>query len=186
MHGLNLLEQVLTKATIAYKVIGNCQELITIIDDFISDGYVVVYLHYRVLIGRIEQGCLVFPDGKELDLMFLQQLRAFNAEKELYIRRKDDGNFALRYRIDGEGNPADIVEACQLLWGRVRQDNSTLPGWVRLSEQRGVELLLPYNGTLAQESQVRLKTRNYIGYNDVMQAGYIDTRFVEFVPEGVQ
>jgi CRISPR-associated protein (TIGR03984 family) len=185
IHGLKLKTDFRSRATCEKSNVGSWQELNSLIAGFLTSGKVVAYLHYKVLIGKIEQGELAFYDKEKFEPKHLLQLRAFNEDKELYIRHQQGGSFAVRYRIDGEGELVEAVEACQVLWGKIKQDGSLTEGWVRLAEQRGVEMILPSEKVLLGETRVRLKTRNYIGYNDAKQAGYVDSRFVEFVAEEV-
>ena len=57
-------------------------------------------------------------------------------------------------------------------------------GWVLLSEARGTEIYLPYRFKNPINKLMKIKTRNYIGYNELGQAGYMDCRFVCFCEGG--
>lgn len=180
MNGLELIS-LSSKAENKSELLSSWSELNQLVGSFIQDGRMVAYLNFKVAIGKIRQGRLEFYGNEEFDPKYLLQLRVFDQDKELHIRRKGEHRFLLRYRTDGEGEPVEAVEAYQMLWGRSRDD---VPGWVRLSEKRGVELILPWDRTLKKGSRLWLRTRNYIGYNEeTQQAGYLDSRFIEFVPE---
>jgi CRISPR-associated protein (TIGR03984 family) len=73
----------------------------------------------------------------------------------------------------------EAVEAEQILWGT--KSEALTRGWTRLFEGRGMELILPMDSAeVTPVNRVKLTTRNYIGYNALGQAGYIDCRFVRF------
>lgn len=148
---------------------------------FSVNGYCVAYLDNQVLIGRFEEQQLLFYDGAQIDPRFLQRLRMFSDEQELLLWRTGQG-FRWRKRIDGlenEGSMVEAVEAEQILWGT--KSEALTRGWTRLFEGRGMELILPMDSAeVTPVNRVKLTTRNYIGYNALGQAGYIDCRFVRF------
>lgn len=181
MNGLKLMP-LLSKAENKLETVETWHELNRLVDSFIQAGQAVAYLNHKVLIGKIHQSRLEFYNNEEFAPKYLLQLRAFNQDKELYIRRKGENRFLLRYRTDGEGEAMKAVEAYQVLWGRNKVFvSSQQQGWIRLAEERGVELILPWERMVNKGTRVWLKTRNYIGFNETYQAGYVDCRFVEFV-----
>jgi CRISPR-associated protein (TIGR03984 family) len=160
---------------------------------FSDNGFVVAYMDYKVLIGKYVNHRFIFAENDTIDadrLKYLQRLRIFDAEKEILIWRTEDGkgdkrSFDGRLRIDGEGKINPIADACQVLWGTLAElpDN----GFIRIREDRGTELILPFSnlqGVDDKKNRVFLKTRNYIAYNQVHQATYIDSRFMGFIFKG--
>lgn len=147
-------------------------------------GKVIAYLDYKVLIGRFAENKFIFFSEETFDPKYLQKLRVFNKEKELYLWRQGENLFAMRLRVDGEGERVSVVEARQVLWGTCAEDLGN--GWSRISESRGMELILPLTNLALDDkkNRVKLKTYNYIGYNEIGQAGYIDSRFVDFLTGG--
>lgn len=144
-------------------------------------GYFIVYLDYSVLIGKFCNGA--FQGEKFDDPKFIQKIKLFNKSKELYIWRKDENAFSGRLRVDGEGEKSvDVIDAWQALYGTRSKEEG---GATFLSEDRGTNLVLPFTG-LNEENDlpVRIYTRNYIGYNELGQAGYEDCRFVAFTNKG--
>lgn len=168
--------------------------------------YFIAYLHYAVIIGKHEQGKLKYCDTstkeqiieEDIPFQFLQKLRVFNKDAELYIW-KTIGKFKGRIRSEKEfpncnqtqyndQKIKEYVQADQILFGTYKEqinENFTI-----LKEDRGTEVILPfsYDTINVQEKgndnpiqRVAIRTRNYIGYNEIGQAGYIDCRFVEFV-----
>jgi len=147
---------------------------------FGSDGFVVAYLDYRVLIGKINNNSFEFYNGEAIEERYIQRLRLFNEDKELLIWR-DNSGLKGRLRIDGEGDETFVVEACQVLWGTNRKDLGN--GWSKLYEERGTELILPFGKIEINNRKRRLflKTRNYITFHpDTHQASYGDCRFTGF------
>ena len=154
-----------------------------------DEGYFVAYLDYKVLIGKFCNRA--FP-GKLFDPKFVQKMRLFNKSKELYIWRnsQNENVFSGRLRIDGEGEkPVDVIDAWQALYGtRCKEEN----GVTSLTEDRGTNLAIPFSGLKFDKDPeksdlpIRIYTRNYIGYNDLGQAGYEDCRFVAFTNKNMK
>ena len=147
---------------------------------FNSDGFVIAYLDYKVLIGRIKNNALLFFNNESIEEKYIQRLRLFNEQKELLIWRLDVG-LRGRLRIDDEGEETYVVDANQVLWGTDREKLSD--GWIRLFEERGTELILPFDEIPVDNRKNRLflKTRNYIDFHpETYQASYVDCRFTGF------
>ena len=156
---------------------------------FSDNGFVVAYMDFKVFIGKYSNQRCIFAGNETIDeknLKYLQRLRVFNDRQEVLIWRTEDNgengsSFKGRMRIDREGKENPIVDVNQVLWGT--RAKSFDNGFTLLSEDRGTELILPFNNLESvddKENRVFLKTRNYIGYNDIGQATYVDTRFVGF------
>jgi len=152
---------------------------------FSEKGWAIFYMDYQVLIGTFENG-LGFFSNEPLDPKYMQRLRVFNDSRELLMWRTKPCYFNGRLRTDGGENEEDVkvVDSMQVLWGTVAEKLSD--SWFCLSEERGTELILPLQEEAIavddKEKRVKLKARNYIGYNPVNQAGYTDCRFIEFFP----
>jgi CRISPR-associated protein (TIGR03984 family) len=148
-----------------------------------TEGYAVCWLNHAVRIGRVSGGMPVFADDSTADYAAdLVELRLFDAESELYVWRKD-GGFGYRVRRDCEGNVMEYVQARQPLWGtRVAGEGNS---WSTIEEDRGIRFEVPFTGLeLTPLKRLCLVTRNYIGYNEIDQAGYVDCRFVGFEQAG--
>lgn len=158
----------------------NClQEIVS--NSFGGEGFVIAYLDYKVLVGKFKNGRLIFYQDEIFELKYLQKLRVFDEDRELFIWKSDGGSFNSRLRVDGGGEEKEIVEAHQVLWG-TRKDEKVTNGWGRISE-RGMELTLPIATFTVdtEKNRVKIKTYNYISYNEIGQAGYVDSRFVDFL-----
>lgn len=164
----------------------------TIKNTFKQEGFVVAYLYHEVLIGRYKNQKMIFYKDESIDPGHIIKIRVFNENKELFIWKTSEG-FNYRLREDdqtieqGEEKngffTVDVVEASQILWGtKAKKKNN---GFTLISEERGTELILPFPYSKLEdvddeENRVFLKTRNYVDYNDIGQATYVDSRFMGF------
>ncbi|RPI19842.1 MAG: TIGR03984 family CRISPR-associated protein [Ignavibacteriae bacterium] len=149
-------------------------------------GYFITYLDYKVIIGKYESGKFINYDNEQLDLKYIQKMRIFNKNKELLVWRTD-GKWKGRVRTDEEGEECDIVVADQVLFGTRA---TKCAGYSTLEDSRGTNLKLPfefeineYKSIEDRKKRIKIKTHNYIDYNENNQAEYVDCRFVEFVDE---
>ncbi|MGQ9558585.1 MAG: type III-D CRISPR-associated protein Csx19 [Desulfurispora sp.] len=138
---------------------------------------------------------LPWQPGKTLcpNSQHLHSLRLFTPEQEFYIwaQRTGSGNvFHYRWRTEMDIKPnkarlTDYVDARQLLWGKVEYyDPKT--GRVEMYAGRGIRFSLPaqlIKSQVKRGSPIWLHTRNYIAYNELGQAGYVDCRFIQFAAE---
>ena len=154
----------------------------------LSEGYIVCWLHYEVLFGKMKNSAFVFYNGNDPDFeRYLVELRAFNENEELRIWRRM-GTFFYRYRKDNEGEENEYIDAEQVMFGTKSEGSND--SFHKITESKGIEYYLPsefLNGkTLSPKTQrLILHTRNYIGYNDFGQAGFVDSRFLKIKAEGV-
>jgi CRISPR-associated protein (TIGR03984 family) len=153
-------------------------------NNFQEDGFVVAYLDYTVLIGRYLNGQkkALFYENSSFDSKFLQKIRVFNRDKEVFIWWTEEG-FKGRLRVDQQGNGTFVVDANQVLWGTKAKKKTN--DFTILTEERGTELILPFPFSELKDiddekNRVFLKTRNYIGDNDIGQSTYVDSRFLGF------
>ncbi|NLU11096.1 MAG: TIGR03984 family CRISPR-associated protein [Tepidanaerobacter acetatoxydans] len=153
-------------------------------ENFKEKSYAVVYLDYKVLIGKINEKNLKFYNDEVFDPKFIVKMRVFNEEKELLLWRQDEYKFEGRMRLDNEGdNIQYFVEVDQVLWGNPKSINNE---WTVLKEARGTEIYIPYlyKPEYSSSKRLAIRTRNYVGYNEIGQAGYTDCRFVSFCEGG--
>jgi len=148
---------------------------------FNSNGYVIAYLNYKVFIGKFKDKNLIFYNKETFEPKHLQTIRIFNEDKEFYLWKISENLFNGRLRIDNQGEEKDVVDAEQILWGTMVKslDNN----WSRIYEERGTELIIPFGNPAIDnhKKRIKIKTRNYIDYNELSQAGYVDSRFVSFI-----
>lgn len=179
-------EEITTKAFTLELVLEEYSELAFNLEDNFQDasGWIVAYLDYKVLFGKYKDGELFFFNKEQFEPRFLQRLRLFNENKELLLWRNSENTFKGRLRVDNEGEVQEIVEVNQFLVGtkEKRLDHNS---WTEYSEERGSKIVLPFYVPVdAQKARIAIKTRNYIGYNCMGQAGYEDSRFVAFTIGG--
>jgi len=144
-----------------------------------ANSLVVAYLDYTVLVGRYKSNNFEFYKDHTLEPAYIQRLRIFNQAEELLLWRAGSG-FRGRYRKDGDGDEAAVVDAMQVLFGTSCEPVGN--DYTRLSEQRGTEIILPFKelSVNTAKNRVFVMTRNYIGYNGAYQATYEDCRFTGF------
>lgn len=139
-------------------------------------GVVLAYLDHAIRIGSFEGGKIKLMEEK-LEPEFIQKLRIFNEEAELFLWRGDEGGFNGRYRVDGSGEVCSCVDMVQYLWGTraIEQGNRLI-----MEEGKGVRVSIPLKligKANKNNSRALVKIRNYIGYLDETgQAGYVDCR----------
>ncbi|HHY79109.1 MAG TPA: TIGR03984 family CRISPR-associated protein [Thermoanaerobacter sp.] len=149
-------------------------------ENFREEGYIVAYLDYKVIIGRVNKNNLKFYNDETFDPKFIVKMRVFNKDKELLLWRQDECKFKGRIRLDNEGDIIQhLVEADQILSGNPQSINDE---WTMLKDARGTEIYIPYlhNPKHFIDDSLAIKTRNYVTYNEIGQAGYTDCRFVTF------
>lgn len=141
-------------------------------------------MDHAVCLGMFKEKKFIFYNSLQLEAEFLQSLRVFNSRQELYIWRQNREKFHYRLRVDEAETGDDyVVDANQLLWGnsgKLVTDQAGLQ-WRYLFERRGIEIYLPAQAIPKDDGRIWLQIRNYIDYNELGQAGYVDSRFVEFI-----
>jgi CRISPR-associated protein (TIGR03984 family) len=147
-------------------------------------AFAVVWLDYKVLIGTWSGKKFQFYDNEPFKNKYLQRIRVFNADQEMLIYRAGNG-FKGRLRIDDkDGTGTEIIVATQVLFG-TQKGKKCNDSYTEITEKRGTSLVLPF-GELDvddKEKRIFIKTHNYIDYNAVNQATYVDCRFVDFTNE---
>lgn len=161
-----------------------------VLQNFPGNGWFIAYLFHRVVIGQLIDGVLEYFEKEkgDVNLENLIKLRIFDANSELYVWRTKLGGIKGRLRTDNSGNPTDVVDARQVIFGtEAASVDTTL--YSILKEKRGTEVILPLTDLGITEAEINDKdgrlcilTRNYIGViEETGQATYEDVRFVEFV-----
>lgn len=155
---------------------------------FTHKAYVALWLDYKVLIGLWQDEKFRFYKDEPFELKYVQRLRAFNEQRELHVWRTN-GKWKGRFRSDIAGEPAEAVEAHQLLFGTKGERLS--PEFASIEEDRGTKLILPLQNLRFDKdgnpnTRVFIRTYNYVRPNTVHQASYVDCRFVAFADENQQ
>jgi CRISPR-associated protein (TIGR03984 family) len=160
-----------------------------ILREFPTSATIVAYFVHEVLTGLVCDGNIVFSNQCEtIDETHLIMLRVFDPDKELFLR-KSENKFIGRIRIDGQdkGDACEYVEADQILVGACAKAKD---GFTILKENQSLKQGLPVPGEFSfdtedslssqPEKRLAIRTRNYIGYNEMFHAEYVDSRFVKF------
>jgi CRISPR-associated protein (TIGR03984 family) len=131
--------------------------------------------------GKVSDNTVICSDGSLFEESKIFEIRIFDKTKELYMKRSRNGELVGRLRIDGEQTQSEAAatttytDFSNILYGSVVPieggEHSTL------KEDRGIEVTIP--GKFPANKRVALTIRNYIDYNDIGMAGYVDARFVE-------
>ncbi|MBI4854562.1 MAG: TIGR03984 family CRISPR-associated protein [Acidobacteria bacterium] len=152
-------------------------------ENSMSRAYVVAWLDYEVLIGIWENQEFIFYNSKNLDLKYVQRLRIFNQEKELFLWRTNE-QLKGRLRQDNqEGSKVATVIAKQLIFGTKSKPLDNF--FTEIYEDRGIKLILPFTNLMVDDkdknNRIFLQTHNYIKTTLTHQATYFDCRFVAFM-----
>jgi len=107
----------------------------------------------------------------KVSFKYLQQLRLFNNNEELFMWRHEEGRFLWRHRLDGQGDEFDVIDAMEILQGEKRESQA---GFNLYEESAGAAGWVPVS---LSGSRIALKVRNYVNQDSAI-AGFVDTRFV--------
>ncbi len=145
---------------------------------------VVAHFVNCVQFGYYKQGSFYFADGCELKEKYLEQLRIFNLEEELYLQRQGEA-WCLQYINDTQGTDSvQAVDSSSQFFGHSVEGSFT-NGFIKLWEAgRKISLLLPAK---QKAERYELVTRSYVQYDaKTGQAGYSTYRWVDIaaVKEG--
>ncbi|GEM_PF-5940660 len=137
-----------------------------------AGAWLIAWLDYAVLVGRVADGAVV--TRQPVDPRYLQELRLFAEAGEWRLWRAGSG-FAARRRLDGAGEPVDVLEDDQSMWGTTA--DATADRWTRLSESRGIAYDLPAPVADA-DLPLRLRLRHYLASDADGVVGVADSRLV--------
>ncbi|MGV8122529.1 MAG: CRISPR-associated protein Csx19 [Candidatus Xenobiia bacterium LiM19] len=143
-----------------------------------KDSLVVAYLVNKVIIGRFQPPGFVFKDNNDFLPQYVLKMRIFNENEELFLWRQQ-GVLRGRHRIDNGGTSTTVIDARQVLFGT---EADTRDSWTILTEDRGTIIELPFTDLSVDihKNRIFIRTRNYVNFNDLGQATYVDCRFLGF------
>lgn len=157
------------------RAIGGQEELEALLRETMTANAVVVLWEMQAIIwGKWKDGKISFASGEEVVPEYWQELRVFNGNEELHLRRVGD-SFTGRYRKDeGEDGATAYVDSFSRFWG---EKTVSSDGFVTLVDSsRKLKLVIP-----AEDGSrwYGLQTRNYVGSDkETGLSGYADYRFV--------
>ena len=168
--------------------LANEPELLQLIHSSFIDkktSHIICYCTHGIFFGELKGGNISWADdgpGREWAQKLLLA-RIFNVSKELKIWLEEE-IFYYRLRedtaLDENDDQINAVDALQILWGtHFEMLTCQLPA-LRLWEDRGTELVLPFTSLPdeASRDRVAIHTRSYITWLDNGQATFNDSRFV--------
>ena len=142
-----------------------------------GEYFVVAHYVHQVRLGRFAKGKLSFADGEIPEEKYLQEMRLFNNEREILIRRACVG-YLVRILDDSSaaGEEVTAVDSISYFFGERVEAESTADYACLYEEGRKIKLMLP---TTKVDEYYALVTRSYIEYDaENGQAGYGKYRFV--------
>ena len=164
-------------------VAGSWQELLALLAEALPEGgLVTAWLPQQVLWGRYDGKGFAFPQDSSLTEHVLE-LRVFSREAEVYARNRGDNTYLVRICHDypegaaaagAEGMETEYVDSLSRLWG---ENAGVADGYAVLQDaDRKIQMKIPVDD--GSHKYYGLVTRNYIGYTENNQAGYVDSRYV--------
>ena len=162
---------------------GSWQELLTVLAEALPEGgLVTAWLPQQVLWGRYDGKGFTFAKASSLTENVLE-MRVFSREAEVYARNRGDNTYLVRIChdypagvaiADAEGTETEYVDSLSRLWG---ENTGVIDGYAVLQDaDRKIQMKIPVDD--GSHQYYGLVTRNYIGYTENNQAGYVDSRYV--------
>lgn len=167
-------------------------QLENIVKKIENNSYFICFFDFKIEIGLfIKNKFILFDEKIEFleDLKFIQKLRIFNENEELYIW-KSGKKLKWRHRKDNKGNERNerkVIDINQVISGNTSTTLSN--GWSKLTDTSGTELYLPFDlqDNIKDSQKLLLHVRNYIGFeNTYNQPFFEDQRFVGFVLNNIK
>lgn len=164
---------------------GNCvrEELHKITRDF--EGLkTVCWFNHEIKFGIFGEDFLKQIGDFESFCKHILRFRIFDQDRELFVWKTGD---IIKYRLrnDQSGEEVEVIDADQVMWGTKFIGSD---GKIKVSESRGIKYELPEscvdNPLLPGTERLVLRTRNYVDYNEIGQASFVDSRFVSIRMEG--
>ena len=162
---------------------GSWQELLTVLAEALPEGgLVTAWLPQQVLWGLYDGKGFTFAKASSLTENVLE-MRVFSKEAEVYARNRGDNTYLVRICHDypagaaaagAEGMETEYVDSLSRLWG---ENAGVADGYAVLQDaDRKIQMKIPVDD--GSHKYYGLVTRNYIGYTENNQAGYVDSRYV--------
>lgn len=139
---------------------------------------VVARLSFALLFGWYKDGRLIFSKNIEIDDSDVEEIRAFNADKEVLLQRRGD-LYWVRNIEDQPGDEVKAVDSTSRLFGKVIRDKEIPEGFAKLYEGgRKIQMVIP--AVDGQKDDIyAITTRSYIKYDEITgQAGFGYSRYV--------
>lgn len=143
---------------------------------------VVAHCVNELRMGWYKDGSLVFADGGMFKDEHLQQLRAFNIDEEVLLKKVGHDYWVRRIIDSGRGNVKAVDSTSTIFGSRAMKAWETKDFVTVYEPGRKVKLVLPVR---VLSDKYCLTTRSYVTYDaETGQAGYGFYRYVEIKAEG--
>ncbi len=154
----------------------------------VKEATLVLWQVHGIVWGRWRDGALLLPGEAEKRCALWLELRIFNEEEELHLKKIGD-RWSGRLLRDGAGEMREYVDSIARFWGEraeAAKERENVPdGYMKLADTaRKLTLLLPQ--AEVQAKYYGLVTRSYIEYEATGQAGYTDYRCVRIAAADVE
>lgn len=157
-------------------------EILTAKADAETEYQVIAHFLNELKMGWYRNGNIVFAKGSGVEDKYLQQLRAFNDDSEILLK-KVDGAYWVRTIKDEDGEGIEVVDSTSTIFGKRIEMTDLLPDFAVVYEPgRKIKLELPVKEI---SEKYCVTTRSYITYDtETGQAGYGYYRYVGIKAEG--
>lgn len=164
------------------------EKILKILDG--KEGFCFFILDHQQFFGKFSRTGFHSPPGMEVKTDFLQSMRIFSTDFELYLWPFDNGfNYRLRQDYVSGETAVDLVVTCHPLNGTriIRKDEFAGTGFTAISEKRGIGNILPVElRSCDDKNRPSICIFHYIGYQENGLAGYVDYRFVDFISDSIK
>lgn len=163
-------------------LISTAKDILLSKADVNTEYQVVAHCVNEIKMGWYKAGGFVFADGDSVSDEYLQQLRVFNENEEILIK-KTGHTYWVRKIDDSCGTEVKTVDSTSIVFGK-RVEAVNLPeDFVKVFEPgRKVNLVLPVK---ENSDKYCVTTRSYVTYDKKTgQAGYGYYRYVAIEVEG--
>lgn len=128
--------------------------------------------------GVVQGNKICWPPDVEPDWEHVSDLRLFGEKGEWHVWRHWNGDWKSRLR--GSQNIKNALTEYHALWGN-DVESDTRP-WVKLVEERGIEIWLPLAELTKEDLPLRLKLKQIVDYDpESYLAGITDAVLVSLV-----
>lgn len=160
---------------------SKAMDILLVNADANAEYQVVAHCVNEIKMGWYKGGRFVFSDGNDLSDEYLQQMRVFNENEEILIK-KTGHNYWVRKINDVSGADIKTVDSTAVIFGKRIVDNQLPDDFVMVFEPgRKVKLVLPVK---EKSEKYCVTTRSYVTYDDKTgQAGYGYYRYVAIEAE---
>jgi len=140
------------------------------------DSTVICWMMNRIIWGTWKNGAFELVDGSKLELSYLLEMRVFNNQEELLLK-KQNAQLTGRYVSDEGTKSEEVVDTISRLWGTNKGSHIEKGIAMLKDDERKLCLQIPMEEAAEYYGLI---TRNYIDSDArTGQSGYVDYRYLE-------